>query len=573
MLSQNHTFDAVNTAPGVQDRPLVGRWSGNESALRFGDDALAAALARVALPVFIVETARGPAVATSGCAALAADALPAESDALALRAFAPPLLPDQLGDAGFRAAHGLRYAYVAGAMANGIASEQLVEAMSRAGMLAFFGSAGLDPRRVEQAIDRLQQRLGENPYGFNLIHSPSEPELEAAIVDLYLRRDVRRVSASAYLGLTLPLVRYRLHGIRRDASGKVFTPNRVVAKVSRVEVARKFFSPPPADLLAALVASGALSSAQARLAEEVPMAEDLTAEADSGGHTDNRPALALIPTMLALRDELQARYGYAARLRVGAAGGIATPASAAAAFAMGAAYVLTGSINQACIESGSSDIVRAMLAEAGQADVMMAPAADMFEMGVKVQVLKRGTMFPMRAQKLYELYRAHASIEELPPAARATLERDYFRCTLAEAWDQTRAFFEQRDPRQIERAEVDPRHKLALVFRKYLGESSKWANRGDPSRRADYQVWCGPAMGAFNEWTRDSFLADPRRRDVVTVARNLLCGAAALTRAGWLRAQGVVLPAAAERFAPRETRELDQLCAAPDAACIQGIVR
>ena len=37
----------------------------------------------------------------------------------------------------------------------------------------------------------------------------------------------------------------------------------------------------------------------------------------------------------------------------------------------------------------------------------MAPAADMFEMGVKLQVLKRGTMFPMRAQKLYELYRAH----------------------------------------------------------------------------------------------------------------------------------------------------------------------
>ena len=27
----------------------------------------------------------------------------------------------------------------------------------------------------------------------------------------------------------------------------------------------------------------------------------------------------------------------------------------------------------------------------------MAPAADMFEMGVKLQVLKRGTMFPMRA--------------------------------------------------------------------------------------------------------------------------------------------------------------------------------
>ena len=33
------------------------------------------------------------------------------------------------------------------------------------------------------------------------------------------------------------------------------------------------------------------------------MARDLTAEADSGGHTDNRPALALLPTMIALKNE------------------------------------------------------------------------------------------------------------------------------------------------------------------------------------------------------------------------------------------------------------------------------
>src|SRR5213075_3467264 len=98
----------------------------------------------------------------------------------------------------------------------------------------------------------------------------------------------------------------------------------------------------------------------------------------------------------------------------GAAGGIGTPAAAAAAFAMGAAYVVTGSINQACTESGSSDVVRKMLAAAEQADVAMAPAADMFEMGVKVQVLKRGTMFGVRSAKLYEAYHGHASLEAIP---------------------------------------------------------------------------------------------------------------------------------------------------------------
>ena len=49
-------------------------------------------------------------------------------------------------------------------------------------------------------------------------------------------------------------------------------------------------------------------------------------------------------------------------------------------------------------------------------DVVMAPAADMFEMGVKVQVLKRGTLFPMRAQRLFELYPAYHGGEALPPA-------------------------------------------------------------------------------------------------------------------------------------------------------------
>ncbi len=70
---------------------------------------------------------------------------------------------------------------------------------------------------------------------------------------------------------------------------------------------------------------------------------------------------------------------------------------------MGAAFALTGSINQACIESGTSDTVRRMLAEAEQADVIMAPSADMFELGVKVQVLKRGTMFALRASKLLDI--------------------------------------------------------------------------------------------------------------------------------------------------------------------------
>jgi PfaD family protein len=286
------------------------------------------------------------------------------------------------------------------------------------------------------------------------------------------------------------------------------------------------------------------------------MAQDVTAEADSGGHTDNRPLITLLPTLLALRDRLQDQHQYSDALRVGAAGGISTPAAAAAAFTMGAAYVVTGSVNQACVESGSSSLVRQMLAEAEQADTIMAPAADMFEMGVKVQVLKRGTMFAMRGAKLFELYRACDGLEKIPPAERSMLEKTVFRAPLEEVWSQTREFFLQRDPTQIERAEKDAKHKMGLVFRWYLGQSSRWANQGETSRKIDFQIWCGPAMGAFNEWTRGSFLERPENRRAVTVAMNLLYGAAVLLRAATLRFQGVNLPAGFPRVAPLPLDEI-----------------
>jgi PfaD family protein len=302
----------------------------------------------------------------------------------------------------------------------------MVEAMGQNGMLGFFGSAGLSIESVESAIDHISGHLADGPYGFDLIHSPNDPDLEASLVDLYIRRGVKLVEASAYMDLTLPVVRYRVQGIHHDSSGEIITPNRIIAKISRVEVASKFFAPPPDRLLGELVSRGYITEEQARLATLIPMAQDLTAEADSGGHTDKRPATALLPTILALRDRMQDRFRFKQTLRVGAAGGISTPQSVAAAFAMGAAYVMTGSINQACIESGTSGDVKEMLAQAEQGDVTMAPAADMFEMGVTVQVLKRGTMFAMRASKLYEAYCAFNSIQEIPANMRAMIEKKHF---------------------------------------------------------------------------------------------------------------------------------------------------
>lgn len=535
--------------------PTIGFWSGADNTAGF--DKLPQLLRDLDKPIYVLKLDTGLALANDGMLQLG-EVDPAGGGSPVV-AYLPPIKAAQLGDVAFCLDYGIRFPYMTGAMANGIASTRLVIAISEAGMLGSFGAAGLAVKQVARAIDELQEKLGDKPYCINLIHSPAEKGKEDELVDLFIEKGISLVETSAYLALTLAVVRYRVHGIHKDGDGNIVTPNRIIAKASRIEVATRWFSPPPEKMLKALLDSGVINTEQFELAKQVPMAQDLTVEADSGGHTDNRPAITLLPTMIALRDRLQRQYNYQLPLRVGAAGGIATPTSAAAAFAMGAAYIVTGTINQSCIESGSSDVVRGMLAEAQQADIAMAAAGDMFEMGVKVQVLKRGTMFAMRGNKLFDLYRSYNSIDEIPVKERDDLEKKVFKAPLEHIWQETRKYFSAVDPAQISKAEQDPKHKMALIFRWYLGLSSRWANAGIEDRQADFQIWCGPAMGAFNEWTRGSFLEKAENRKVVTVALNLVAGAAVNGRINMLRMQGIKLPVEATNIIPMDMEELEKL--------------
>lgn len=448
-----------------------------------------------------------------------------------LKATVPAISPAELGAQSFRAAHGVRWAYVAGAMAGGIASADLVLAMARDGLLSFFGAGGLPLPAVEDSVQRIAKEVpAEAAWGCNLLHNPNEPEVEEKTVDLYLKYGVKKVSASAYMGLSPAVVRYRLSGIHRDADGNICCPNSVFAKVSRPEVAEKFLRPATEEILTKLQSDGVLTAEQVAMARELPVAEDITAEADSGGHTDRRALPVLLPVIQALRDRITREQGYTVRPRVGAAGGIGTPAAVWGAYAMGADYVLTGSINQATIEAGTSDIVKSMLAEASFFDVATGPAPDMFEIGAHVQVLSRGTMYARRAQRLYEVYKSYASISEIPEAERKKLERQIFRRPLAEVWQGTAEYWSGRDPEQVARAERDGRHQMALTFRWYLGMTSRWARMGEDDRKRDFQIWCGPSMGGFNSWAEGTDLEPAAGRTVAGVAAAMMTGAAVEAR-------------------------------------------
>ncbi|NUT38915.1 MAG: ACP S-malonyltransferase [Thermoactinospora sp.] len=442
-----------------------------------------------------------------------------------------PSVPDSsLGSRTFREDYGVRHAYLAGSMFKGIASADLVIRMGKAGLMGFFGAGGLTLDEIEAAIRTIKQEVGTR-FGMNLLYGFDEDGLERDTVELYLRHDVRYVEAAAYPHITAPLVRYRFAGAHRDESGRPVAVRRVLAKVSRPEVAGAFMRPAPEAILRRLTEQGALSPAEAEVAAELPISEDICVEADSAGHTDARSPYALVPAMVKLRDEEMARHRYARPVRVGASGGLGSPEAVAAAFVLGAEFVVTGSVNQCSPEAGTSPEVKRMLADLDVQDTAYAPAGDMFEMGARVQVARKGTLFPARANKLYELYRRHGSLEEIDDRTRRTIQDKYFRRSFEEVWAETEAYLAERKPDELARAERDPKHRMALIFRWYFVHSIRLALEGAEDQRVDYQVHCGPAMGSFNRFVAGTELADWRNRHVDLIAERLMDGAAELLEA------------------------------------------
>ncbi|WP_340621172.1 PfaD family polyunsaturated fatty acid/polyketide biosynthesis protein [Xenorhabdus siamensis] len=468
----------------------------------------------------------------------------------------PAITASSLGDAGFMADYGVDYAYYAGAMANGIHSEEMVIALGKQRILGIFGSGGLRIQRIAEAIARIRQALPGGPFGVNLLHNPGNPEWEMACVRLCIENQVRVIEASAYINLSPALVYYRVSGLAQQPDGTILRHHRLIAKVSRREVAQHFLHPAPENILQKLLTDGLITPEQAELARQVSMADDITVEGDSGGHTDQGVLACIFRSIVQLRDEVQLQIAdetqngahNRCQVRIGAAGGLGTPHAILAAFALGAAYVVTGSINQSCVEAGTSDAVKKMLAQARINDVATAPSADMFELGAKVQVLKQGSMYAVRAQKLYNLYKQYDSLDDIPEQEITLLEKQVFHKPLSDIWQETIHYFHTiNQPDTIARAEKQPKKKMALVFQWYLGQSSRWAITGDSVRNMDYQIWCGAAMGAMNEWLKGTPFEAVENRHVSKIANLLMNGAAYLARIALLELLNVVVPEQVKR--------------------------
>ncbi|MET9760115.1 PfaD family polyunsaturated fatty acid/polyketide biosynthesis protein [Streptomyces sp. NPDC006372] len=435
--------------------------------------------------------------------------------------------PSDLGSAEFRSDYRTRYAYAAGSMYRGISSAELVSCMARHGLMAFLGTGGLPVNEIRRTVLRLREELGGDAViGANLLASPTLPEREDQAVSTYLALGVRHVEAAAFTEVTPALVRYRASGAYLNDEGRPAAHNLLMVKLSSPRLAEAFMSPPSQDVLNGLVARGLLTAKEMEAASKLPIASDVCAEGDSGGHTDARNPLVLFPEIARRRDEAMHRHGYARRIRVGTAGGLGSPESIAAAFTAGADFVVTGSVNQCTPQAGTSDAVKDLLAALDTEGTAYAPSPDLFELGSKVQVARAGSLFAPRANKLYELYRRYGSLDGLDERTARTLQDSWFGRSFDDIWAEARAHALLTRPDAAVRADQNPRLRMAMVFRWWFIRTTRAALAGDQEGLTDFQIHCGPAMGAFNRFVAGTALEEWRNRHANRVADALMGGAA-----------------------------------------------
>lgn len=413
----------------------------------------------------------------------------------------PSTRGEDLGSRTFRERYGLEHAFLGGSLYGGVSGVDMLSRLAASGSLGFYGAGGLTVPEAEEGLGKVVAELGgDRRFGAVLPGHQGDPDHELALVDAYLRLGVDLVEASGHVTITPGLVKFRLKG------------GSVLAKVNRTDLAEQLLKPAPAEIVRWLRERGHLDADEAARAETLPVARDLVVEAGAGWLSGPATLPTLLPSVLRLREKLPPGPE---PVHVGAAGGIGTPEAAAAAFLMGADFVVTGSVNQCTVEAATSPAAKDILQSLSVHDVDMAPWPETFELGVTNSVARKGMFYPARARKLYELWRAHERFTDIDAGTREQVERHYLRRGFAEVLAET--------------GETgDAKRDMAEVFRTYLTGGLRLAREGVGSRKVDYHIPCGPAMGAFNDWVRGTELEHWRDRRVDAVTDRLRAHTVAL---------------------------------------------
>lgn len=430
----------------------------------------------------------------------------------------PKQAGEQLGAQTFRTAYNSRYACLIGGLHNGVTSADMIVKLRNEGLMGYLGTGGLTLPQIEQDIRLIQASVKPDAkFGVGWRDAFNDATYDHAMANALSRANIRFVEASGFVNMTAGLVSYRLQGLQRNERGEIFSNHRVLGRCARAEVATAFFSPPPQRLVDRLLAEGRISPEQARWSQQISMADDVCIDSTAGSYYEPTSLPILLTGMIRLKQEIAQRHPAASNIHIGVSGGLGTPEAVGVAFMLGADFVATDVINQCSQEAATSADVKQLLQSCGLHDTTYASTEYGFEAGLKRSVLKRSTFFPVRANKLYSLYRQLGSLQDLAPKLRHRIEDKYFGRSFDTIEAEIIATSGEREWRQ-----KSPHSQMSRVFRWYLDSAPRWAIEGDADHKVNYHIDCAPEMGACNQWLLHSSLEDWQQRSVSSVTEKLM---------------------------------------------------
>jgi len=251
----------------------------------------------------------------------------------------------------------------------------VVAAVSKAGGFGVLGAVGYSPEQLEVELEWIEERVGDRPYGIDVL-VPAEiagvGDLDAADLE---KMDVKRMLPEEHLEFVEGLLaRYGVAGLpeQRDPSraglSGLSLPGTLVevALAHPIKLVASALGPPPRSMLEAAHERGVPVAALVGTVEHAMRQKDAGVDivvaqgTEAGGHTGEIGTMVLVPEVV----------DAVSPIPVLAAGGIASGRQMAAAMALGAQGVWTGSVWLTTEEAETHPIVKEKFLRASSRDTV-----------------------------------------------------------------------------------------------------------------------------------------------------------------------------------------------------------
>lgn len=428
----------------------------------------------------------------------------------------------QLGSKAFKEEYNVKLAYVAGSLYHGISSATMVAKLANARILGILGSRGLSTKELAEQIQEVKKNISpQQPFGTNISYRHGN-EQEMELVELLLKEEVTVLETSGFTEITEALAYYKLSGIKKNGN-QISCGNRVIAKITSEEEAALFLEPVPAAIAKKLYKSKKISKLQCDNANKFPLANDLCILANSAGNTQIGNPVSLFPAIKNLQNAKASASTFNTQTRLGIAGSIGTPETAASAFTCGADFILTGSINLCTAEAELDSKIKDKLNNLTFNDTDFITSELLSDSSSKEQIVKTGSFFFSHWDRLNSIYASHNSVDELDADTISFIEKKCFHKSLSAVFED----IEQKlSKTQSEMLNNDPKLKLKQLFIHYKALAHKAGTGNINTSIADYCLPCSPSLAAMNQWLSKSPMANWEQRNIELIAEKIMDGAA-----------------------------------------------